>query len=130
MIKSLALSFCFLCMSITSMAQVVDTLTSVKVYEMLTSCEYTTRIIDGRDSAKFYSGHLKNAVYIDAFSDQAVPFLTKYLNEDCIIIYCTNKTRSLLLIDKLKGINYQGKILYMQDGITGWKKNGYRIEMW
>ncbi len=86
-------------------------------------------IIDGRDSAMFYSGHIKNAVYIDAFSEEASRFLENYTNCDTLVVYCTNQTRSEIIIDKLKNMNYQGRIIYMQDGINGWKNNGFPIEI-
>lgn len=110
-------------------AQVVDTLKSEQVFKMLTACNYTKTLIDGRDSAMFYSGHIQNAVYIDAFSEQLTRFLEDYTDCDTLVVYCTNQTRSEMIIDKLIKLNYQGRILYMQDGITGWKNNGYAIEI-
>lgn len=49
-------------------AQNIDTVTSDYVYSMLTSSNFNKTIIDGRDSAMFRSGHIKNAVVIDAFN--------------------------------------------------------------
>lgn len=121
-------AFFLVCFSFISMAQVVDTLKSEQIYTVLTSCEYNKTIIDGRDSAKYYSGYIKNAIYVDAFSEDALLLLKNYIVDDTLIVYCSNQTRSLIIIDKLKELNYRGKIIYMQDGIVGWKNNGYPIE--
>ncbi len=108
-------------------AQVVDTLKSEQVYPILTSCDYHKTIIDGRDSAMFYSGHIENAIFIDAFSEEIHSFLINYTGCDTLVVYCTNQTRSEKIIDKLKKLDYQGKIIYMQDGINGWKNNDFPI---
>ncbi len=127
--KKLWFVFFLFCFSTILNAQVVDTLKSKQVYTMLTFCNYNKTIIDGRDSVMFYSGHIKNAVYIDAFSEEASRFLENYTNCDTLVVYCTNQTRSEIIIDKLKNMNYQGRIIYMQDGINGWKNNGFPIEI-
>jgi len=112
-----------------SQAQVIDTIESTDVYTLLTSCDYNKTIIDGRDSVMFRTGHLKNAVYIDAFSVDVVPFLQTYLNSDTLLIYCSNQTRSELLIEHLQQLNYKGHIIYMKDGLTGWKKQKFPLEI-
>jgi len=125
--KQLYYLFILFCFSPVLNAQVVDTLKSEQVYTILTSCDYHKTIIDGRDSAMFYSGHIKNAVYLDAFSEKACGLLESFTNCDNLVVYCTNQTRSDMIIDKLKKLNYQGKIIYMQDGINGWKNNDFPI---
>jgi len=108
-------------------AQVVDTVKSDYVYSLLSSCDFNQTIIDGRDSAMFYSGHIKNAVYVDAFEQHHADSLVKFLNIDTLVIYCTNQRRSEILIKALISLNYQGQIIYMQDGLTAWKRNEYEL---
>jgi len=127
--KKLYFLIILFCFSTILNAQVVDTLNYEQVYTMLTSCNYHKTIIDGRDSAMFYSGHNINAVYIDAISDEVPRFLENYTNYDSLLVYCTNQTRSEMIIDKLKKLNYQGRIIYMQDGINGWKNNDFPIKI-
>lgn len=110
-----------------SKAQIIDTVQSEYVYSLLSSCEFDQTIIDGRDSVKFYSGHIKNAVYIDAFSQDVKESLQQFISKDTLIVYCTNQTRSEVIIENLILLNYLGRIIYMQDGLTGWKKNEYEI---
>lgn len=108
-------------------AQDIDTVKSDYVYSVLSSNNFNETIIDGRDSTMFYSGHIKNAVFIDAFSQDLNKSLQKYLTEDTLIIYCTNNRRSEIIIENLKLLNYKGLIIYMQDGLNGWKKNEFDI---
>ncbi|NCC99074.1 MAG: hypothetical protein EOL95_05130 [Bacteroidia bacterium] len=86
-------------------------------------------IIDGRDSAKFYTGHLKGAIYIDAFDSLALKSLNRYLDKEMIFVYCTTNNRSTLIIERLEQLNYHGQIVNMTDGVTGWKQNGYDLEL-
>ncbi len=108
-------------------AQDIDTVKSDYVYSVLSLNNFNETIIDGRDSTMFYSGHIKNAVFIDAFSQDLNKSLQKYLTEDTLIIYCTNNRRSEIIIENLKLLNYKGLIIYMQDGLNGWKKNEFDI---
>jgi rhodanese-related sulfurtransferase len=108
-------------------AQDIDTVKSDYVYSVLSSNNFNERIIDGRDSTMFYSGHIKNAVFIDAFSQDLNKSLQKYLTKDTLIIYCTNNRRSEIIIENLKLLNYKGLIIYMQDGLNGWKENEFDI---
>ena len=108
-------------------AQDIDTVKSDYVYSALSSNNFNETIIDGRDSTMFYSGHIKNAVFIDAFSQDLNKSLQKYLAKDTLIIYCTNNRRSEIIIENLKLLNYKGLIIYMQDGLNGWKENEFDI---
>jgi rhodanese-related sulfurtransferase len=108
-------------------AQDIDTVKSDYVYSVLSSNNFNETIIDGRDSTMFYSGDIKNAVFIDAFSQDLNKSLQKYLIEDTLFIYCTNNRRSGIIIKNLKLLNYKGLIIYMQDGLNGWKENEFDI---
>ena len=123
----LSVLFFILCFSTMVNAQVVDSLKSEQLYPILESAEYHKTIIDGRDSTMFYSGHIKNAIYIDAFSEELLPFLKNYIHSDSLVLYCSNQTRSKKIINALQQMNYAGRILFMQDGINGWKKNEFPI---
>lgn len=115
--------FSFQCLS----AQNIDTVKSDDVFSLLSSKNYNKTIIDGRDSAMFYSGHIKNAIYIDAFSQDLNKSIQPYLTEDTLIVYCTNNRRSEIIIEKLKLLKFKGLIIYMQDGLNGWKENKFDI---
>jgi rhodanese-related sulfurtransferase len=80
-------------------------------------------IIDSRDSILYASGHLKNAINIDAYSKDAINKLEKYLNNNLFVVYCTNFSRSEKIIEYLNAQEYKGKIWYITDGINGWKEN-------
>jgi rhodanese-related sulfurtransferase len=84
-------------------------------------------IIDGRTQLMFESGHLKNAVNINAFSENADQELTKYLDRKRILIYCTKSNRSRTIVNKLQLLDYAGEIVFVTDGITGWKNNDFEL---
>lgn len=84
-------------------------------------------IIDGRTQSMYAAGHLKNAVNINAFSDDADEKLSNYLDRERMMVYCTNSNRSKTIIDKLESLGYTGEIVFVTDGITGWKSNGFPV---
>lgn len=86
-----------------------------------------TVLIDGRSAEMFAEKHIKGAINIDAFRDSAESQLEEYLEKDTIVVYCTNHRRSETIIEKLKGIQYQGKIIFITDGINAWITAGFPI---
>jgi len=84
-------------------------------------------LIDGRTQAMCYDGHIINAVNINAFLPDVNEKLKPYLSKKQIVVYCTNQNRSLKLIDALESMNYSGEILFVTDGINGWKANDFDI---
>lgn len=84
-------------------------------------------IIDDRTQSMFESGHLKNAVNINAFSENVDQELAKYLDRERILIYCTKSNRSRTIVNKLQLLDYAGEIVLVTDGITGWKSNGLAV---
>jgi rhodanese-related sulfurtransferase len=110
-------------------SQNIDTINSPEAFQLLSENNYNLNIIDGRDSVMFYSGHIKNAKYINAFSETAYKQLEQYLESDTLFIYCTNQRRSETIINMLIKLDFKGKIIYMQDGINGWKKNDFPVKI-
>jgi rhodanese-related sulfurtransferase len=83
-------------------------------------------IIDGRTATMFASGHLKNAINIDADDPDLIPLLQEHLNEPLIVVYCTTIRRTGDIIKALTNL-YEGKIIYINDGIRGWQQNGLPV---
>ncbi|MFH2142723.1 MAG: rhodanese-like domain-containing protein [Bacteroidota bacterium] len=85
-------------------------------------------IIDGRDSTMFYEmGHIKGAIYIDTFRTDLQPALFEFIEKKTIVVYCTMKRRSLMIIDSLKSMEYKGEIVLIEDGISGWIENNLPV---
>jgi phage shock protein E len=84
-------------------------------------------LIDGRSAEMFAAAHIQGAVNIDAFKNNAGERIREYLNKKQIILYCTRKKRSETLIKILKNLRFSGEIVFITDGITGWKKSGYEV---
>jgi rhodanese-related sulfurtransferase len=84
-------------------------------------------IIDGRSPSMFASGHIADAVNIDAYTDTAKQNLEVFLEKKHIVLYCTTQNRSELLMDFLQELGFNGEIIVITDGITGWKCNNYDI---
>lgn len=107
--------------------QNIDSVESDYVYAMLSSPHFNKTIIDGRDSVMFHSGHLENALSIDAFSSDLHQSLQRHLTEDTLIVHCTINNRASIIIENLKLLNYEGLIIFMQDGFKGWEENEFDI---
>jgi len=109
-------------------AQTVKEVTSLEAYSLFKKADLgQSVIIDGRTQAMFESGHLKNAININAFSDETDEKLSNYLERERILVYCTNSNRSETIIGKLQSMGYDGEIVFVTDGITGWKNNGFAV---
>lgn len=112
-----------------AVSQALQQKTSYDVMQMLPELDSASSvIIDGRDSAKFCNGHLKNAVCLDAFSAEASELLSQYLNFGTIVVYCTTKNRTETIVEMLQKLSYGGTIICMMDGLTGWIENGFPVE--
>jgi len=129
-LKIAAFLIFFISINYNLKSQNIDTLQSKDVFLMLNKLENSKlQIIDGRDSLMFNSGHLENSIYIDAFSEILENGLSKYTKNDSLLIYCSNQRRSETIIEKLIEMNFAGKIIYMQDGLNGWKQNNYPLKL-
>ncbi|MFO7873800.1 MAG: rhodanese-like domain-containing protein [Bacteroidales bacterium] len=83
-------------------------------------------IIDGRTAEMFAGGHLKNAVNIDADGPDLSEKLKLYADQPMIVVYCTTNRRTSKIVQTLSDF-YEGEILYIEDGIRGWKRNGFPV---
>ncbi len=79
-------------------------------------------IIDGRTATMFASGHLENAINIDADDPNLIPLLQEHLDEPLIVVYCTTMRRTNKIVNTLRGL-YEGEIIYIRDGLRGWQQN-------
>ncbi|GEM_PF-294746 len=84
-------------------------------------------IIDSLDSRMFAEEYIKDAININAFDEKAPLLLAQHLHKDSLLVYCTNCNRTNRINKLLKASGYQGTIINMTDGITGWKNNHYEI---
>lgn len=126
--KSLSFIILFLFMNTLLLAQRVIEFQSPEAKIYIENYEPDSLlIIDGRTQSMFESGHLKNAVNINAFSENADQELTKYLDRKRILIYCTKSNRSRTIVNKLQLLDYAGEIVFVTDGITGWKNNDFEF---
>jgi rhodanese-related sulfurtransferase len=84
-----------------------------------------TALIDGRSAEMFAEKHIKGAINIDAFKESLSNELKSYLGKEEIIVYCTNHKRAELITEQLEELQYQGKIMFITDGINGWISAGF-----
>jgi rhodanese-related sulfurtransferase len=113
---------------VISHAQVITEVSSLEFYEnhMPLLEKETTVLIDGRSKEMFEEGHIAGAVFIDAFQDGFLPELSAYAGKSVIVVYCTTRRRTTVLIDALKTF-YTGHVIWISDGITGWKQNNLPV---
>ncbi|GAO30407.1 rhodanese-like domain-containing protein [Geofilum rubicundum] len=108
-------------------AQTIQELSAEEAHAFLEKVNPDTLlIIDGRSKKMFQSGHLPNAINIDAYKKNLEKQLTaKVIPHKHLFIYCTRSTRSDSIINTLTLLGYKGDILQMSDGITGWKEHEF-----
>lgn len=83
-----------------------------------------TLIIDGRTDEMFSDGHLERAINIDADMENLEEELKKHIDVARIVVYCTTNRRTYDILHVLEKL-YNGEIIYISDGITGWRNNGF-----
>ena len=83
-------------------------------------------IIDGRTADMFASGHLNNAINIDADDLNLIELLQEHSHEPLIVVYCTTDRRTGDIVEALMEF-FEGDIIYISDGIRGWQQNGLPV---
>ncbi|MFO7868971.1 MAG: rhodanese-like domain-containing protein [Bacteroidales bacterium] len=110
-------------------SQTVTKITAEEAYAFLS--DTTDRhyiLIDGRTTDMFNAGHIKQAIQINAYKENADSLLQEYIVSDTLVIYCTSQNRSLRLIERLQALSYIGSVIYIGDGIRAWKEHGYSLD--
>ncbi|MDA3910141.1 MAG: rhodanese-like domain-containing protein [Bacteroidales bacterium] len=119
---------CFLFITAFVNAQNVIELSASEAHDIILDLNPdNASLIDGRTEAMYNEGHIANAVNINAFFTDVNDKLKPYLSRKQLVVYCTNQNRSLKLIDALESLNYAGEVIFITDGITGWKTSGYGL---
>lgn len=114
----------FLCISANS--QSIKKIKAIDASEIINNRDTTsTVLIDGRSDDMFAERHIDGALNIDAFGSSLSDKLKNYLENNEIIVYCTNHRRAEIIIEKLKELHYNSKIIFITDGINGWISAGY-----
>lgn len=83
-------------------------------------------VIDGRTPAMFATGHILNAIQIDADVKNVEDLLKAAAVKPTIVVICTTNRRTGDIIKCLDTF-YRGKIIAIDDGMRGWKANGLPI---
>lgn len=107
-------------------AQIISEITSSESVSLInTPKRNSTILIDARDSAMFAQAHIRNAINIDAFSPDAEQKLVQVKSYDSVLVYCTKTNRTNQIAQMLQAIGYNGSIIKITDGFTGWSANGF-----
>lgn len=80
-------------------------------------------VIDGRTREMFEDGHLQHAINIDADDEDLLELLKQHTDEPLIVVYCTTNRRTGKIVNTLSTF-YEGEVIYIDDGIRGWQRNG------
>ncbi len=80
-------------------------------------------VIDGRAREMFEDGHLQHAINIDADDENLLQLLKQHADEPLIVVYCTTNRRTGKIVNTLSTF-YEGEVIYIDDGIRGWQRNG------
>lgn len=124
--KKYSISLIFISILQISFSQNILQLTASQFHSILKEFDFKNSvIIDSRDSLMFQTEHIKNAINIDANNSDVENLISKFNNKKIIAVYCTTHNRTNKIIEILKKLNYNGQIIDITDGITGWKSNGF-----
>lgn len=122
-----AMLCCFLFV-VNASCQTLQEIQAKEAFELVVNRDMiNTILMDGRSAAMFAEKHIAGAINIDAFQDSLVTELESFLNVKEIIVYCSNRKRAELIIEKLKELSYRGEIIFISDGINGWIAAGFDI---
>ena len=83
-------------------------------------------VIDGRTREMFEDGHLQHAINIDADDEDLLELLKQHADEPLIVVYCTTNRRTGKIVNTLSAF-YEGEVIYIDDGIRGWQRNGFPL---
>lgn len=115
-----------ICIALTTNAQTIKNVKAADAYDIITKRDTAaTMLIDGRTAAMFAEKHIQGATCINAFQEDLAGALHEYMDVKTLIVYCSNHRRSDTIIAKLKELNYNGKIIFISDGINGWIAAGF-----
>lgn len=107
-------------------SQTIEKIEAINAYNIVNNRDsVNTILIDGRSKEMFAEKHIKNAINIDSFGDSLSYKLEKYIGKNEVVVYCTNQRRAEIIIEKLFQLQYQGNIVFISDGITGWINADY-----
>jgi rhodanese-related sulfurtransferase len=124
--KTVVLIVCSLIFCLNTTCQTVDKIVAKEAVTIINNRDtVNTALIDGRSAEMFAEKHIKGAINIDAFKESLSNELKKYLQKKEIIVYCTNHKRAELITEQLEELKYQGKIMFITDGINGWISAGF-----
>lgn len=92
--------------------------------ELISTTEFF--IIDVRTPKEFNSGHIKNAINVDCYSQSFQTEIMKYKEDKAILIYCRSGARSYSTAQKLSKNGFN-TIYDLQGGILAYQKAGFEL---
>ncbi|MCT4587621.1 MAG: rhodanese-like domain-containing protein [Carboxylicivirga sp.] len=104
----------------------VNTISLQDAYSLIKK-EDDLLIIDARSNSLYNSGHLPNAINIDAFCDFVDELLMALDRQMKYLIYCTTHIRADMLTRKMLDLGFSS-LLIMSEGFLRWNGAGYPVE--
>lgn len=86
-----------------------------------------TIVLDVRTLNEFQSGHIKDAVNIDFFSEDFMAQIQQLDKSKALLIHCASGGRSSKAMNKLKGKGFSA-LYNMLGGMNAWKNTGLPVE--
>ena len=80
-------------------------------------------LVDVRTREEYESGHIKDAIHFDFYSELFQKEILSIDKSSSIILYCRTQNRSIKTANYLKENGYK-EIAVLEGGITSWIKNG------
>ena len=80
-------------------------------------------ILDIRTPGEYQSGHIKDAIMIDFYSNSFMDEIDRLDKEKSYLVYCRSGNRSARSMDLFQKLEFQ-KIYHLSSGINGWNSGG------
>ena len=105
-----------------------EDITCKQAYELMQKHKSDSNfvIIDFRPEKKYNAAHIKNALFLDVFFDNADKWLGILDKDKIYLIYCTIGHRSSIALKKMKDLDFKN-LYHLYEGLTTWKNEGYEV---
>jgi len=80
-------------------------------------------ILDVRTPGEYQSGHIKDSIMIDFYSNSFMDEIGRLDKEKSYLVYCRSGNRSARSMSLFKKLEFQ-KIYHLSSGINGWNSEG------
>lgn len=125
-IKLFTTVFVLLLSALAVQAQKKTEMNSKEIYSLLKK-DPKLIVLDVRTPEEFSAGHIKGAINIDVYQQNALTRINKLDRNANYVVYCRTKNRSGVVVEHMMKNGFK-TIYHMMDGYSGWSQNKLPVE--